>query len=327
VTLSVIESVTETANHSIKVPDDQTLSPARPVLSFKLTSACFYLVVVLGFVLLGAINYQSNSAYIVVALVLSTAVMSVVHAWKNIRALRLVAGQAFPAFAGEPLRAHATIIAGGIPSVALVCDAPDIAEDDGVNIEHLGAQQSHCVTMVLPGKNRGLHQVRRLRVASLYPMGLIFAQAEFVIDWQFIVYPTPLIGGELAIDAGEGQGDGQRLGSTGDFHGHHLYQTGESQRRVDWRAVARGRPVLVKEFVSSSIHDCWIDYDRFPGVPLEQRLSLMCGHIISFEQAGQRYGLRLPGIILEPNHGETHYHACLKALALWSSDQPSGDKS
>ena len=319
--------MTELVNKSMKVSiaDDIRISPSRPVLRIKFTNACFYLAVVLGFVLLGAINYQSNSAYLIVALVISTAVMSIIHAWKNIRALGVVAGQAFSAFAGEPLRANATVTAGGFPCVALVCDVPDIAEDDGVTIAHLGALQSQLVTLVLPGKQRGLHHLRRLRVASLYPMGLVFVQAEFIIDWQFIVYPAPLISGNLASDAGDGQGEGQRLGSTGDFHGHHLYQPGESQRRVDWRAVARGRPILVKEFVSGPLQDCWIDYDRFPGVPLEQRLSLMCGQIISFEHTGQRYGLRLPGILIEPNHGETHYHTCLKQLALWTSPQPLGN--
>ena len=51
----------------------------------------------------------------------------------------------------------------------------------------------------------------------------------------------------------------------------------------------------------------------------------MCGQIISFEHTGQRYGLRLPGILIEPNHGETHYHTCLKQLALWTSPQPLGN--
>jgi uncharacterized protein (DUF58 family) len=296
-------------------------TPHRPALTFKLTSASFYLIVVIGFVLLGAINYQSNAAYIVVSLVLSTAVMSTLHAWRNISTLRLVAGQAFPAFAGEPLRANATITAGTIPCWTLVCDAPEITEDDGVTVDHLAPQHSHTLTLVLPAKNRGIHQVRRLRVASVYPMGLLFVQAEIIVDWQFFVYPAPLIGGEVTVDAGDGQADGLHIGSTGDFHGHRNYQIGESQRRVDWRAVARGRPVLVKEFVSGAVQDCWIDYERFPGVPLEQRLSLMCGQIISFERAGRRYGLRLPGIVIEPAQDDAHYHVCLEHLAAWNGDQ------
>jgi len=310
-----------TTSVAAQAPRDVTTTPRRPALTFKLTSASLYLIVVLGFVLLGAINYQSNAAYIVVSLVLSTAVMSAIHAWRNISTVRLVAGQTFPSFAGEPLRANATITAGTIPGVALVCDAPEISDDDGVTIDHLAAQHSHTLTLVLPGKNRGIHRLQRLRVASVYPLGLLFVQVEMIVDWQFFVYPTPLIGGEMTVDPGDGQADGQHIGSTGDFHGHRNYQLGESQRRVDWRAVARGRPVLVKEFVSGAIQDCWIDYDRFPGVPLEQRLSLMCGQIVSFERTGRRYGLRLPGIMIEPSHGDTHYHACLEHLAAWNSDQ------
>jgi uncharacterized protein (DUF58 family) len=267
----------------------QVLSPS-PRLRLKINNATLYLLVVLGFILMCAINYQSNAAYIVVSLVISTAVVSVIHAYFNVKNLRITAGNAYPAFAGEPLRATVMLSAGSRASIAVVCDVPEIAEDDGVTTEQLPAGQSHTLTLVLPGRQRGVHHLRRLRVASLYPMGLVYVQSEIIIDWQFIVYPKPLLGGEQTADTGEGQEDGYRLGATGDFHGHRPYQAGESQRRVDWRAVARGRPVLVKEFVSGSAHDCWIDFDRYPGVPLEQRLSLMGGQIITAVRAARRYG-------------------------------------
>lgn len=288
------------------------------VRRMKWNSATAYLTVVLGFILMCAINYQSNAAYIVVALIISTSLMSIIHAWRNITNVTLVSGKSFPAFANEPLRAHVTLQAGTQTSMAIVCDVPEIAEDDGVTVEQLRAGQTATITLVLPGRQRGIHKISRLRAASLYPMGLIYVQIEIAVDWQFIVYPTPIAGGEQVADTGEGQEDGYRLGATGDFHGHRAYQLGESQRRVDWRAVARGRPVLVKEFASGAVNDCWIDFDRFEGIPLEHRLSLMSGQIVQSERDGRRYGLRMPGIIIEPDLGDKHYHACLTQLALWT---------
>jgi uncharacterized protein (DUF58 family) len=194
-----------TSSVAVSAAKDQTAQSPRPAIKCKPTSAAVYLSVVLGFVLLGAINYQSNAAYIVIALVTSTAAMSIIHAWRNISTIRLTAGQAFPAFAGEPLRANVTLTAGSTAVVALVCDAPEIDEDDGVTVGHLAVRQAHDITLVLPGKSRGIHHLRRLRVASIYPLGLLYVQAEIIIDWQFIVYPTPIAGGEVMVDDGEGQ--------------------------------------------------------------------------------------------------------------------------
>jgi uncharacterized protein (DUF58 family) len=41
--------------------------------------------------------------------------------------------------------------------------------------------------------------------------------------------------------------------------------------------------------------------------------------VLQAEQAGARYGLRLPGLEIVPGHGEAHRSACLQALALHGS--------
>ena len=40
--------------------------------------------------------------------------------------------------------------------------------------------------------------------------------------------------------------------------------------------------------------------------------------MIAADRAELRYGLRLPGVQLPPDHGEAHRRHCLEALALWS---------
>jgi uncharacterized protein (DUF58 family) len=280
------------------------------------TTACLYLAVVLFFVLLGAVNYQSNAAYVVLAVVGSTAVVSLVHAWRNLSGIRLLPGRTFPAFAGEPLRAQVTLAGGGHDTWALVVDAPEIAEDDGVPLERLAADGSATVELVLPGRPRGRHGLARLRVASIFPLGLVRVQLDVPVTWSWVVYPAPLAGGMAAEDDGDGQQLGGLVGTAGDFHGHRLYQTGDSQRRVDWRAVARGRPLLVKDYLTGAARECWIDWADHPAADPETRLSLMTGRVMAAERDGLRYGLRLPGHTREPATGEAHYHECLSLLAL-----------
>ena len=128
---------------------DAKNNKARLKQRLRLTNASLYFALVMVFVLLGAVNYQSNAAYLVFAVVVSTAVMSVLHAWQNVRGITISPGRTFAVFAGESLRAQVTLIGSGRDSWALVVDAPEIAEDDGVPLEHLPA--GAAVSMELGG--------------------------------------------------------------------------------------------------------------------------------------------------------------------------------
>jgi uncharacterized protein (DUF58 family) len=49
----------------------------------------------------------------------------------------------------------------------------------------------------------------------------------------------------------------------------------------------------------------------------ETRLRLLCRYVLLAAQRGENYGLRLPGIELEPGLGDLHMHRCLAALARY----------
>jgi uncharacterized protein (DUF58 family) len=272
---------------------------------------------VLLFVLLGAVNYQSNAAYLVLAIVSSTSVMSLLHAWRNLDGITLTPGRTFAVFAGEPLRAQVTLTAGGREHWALVVDAPDVVEDDGVPVAYLPAAGSATVELVLPTRPRGLHHIGRVRVASVHPLGLLAVTIEVPTVWSWVVYPKPLAGESSVEQAGDETMPGSRRSGHGDFAGHRAYVPGEPHRRIDWRAVARGRPLLVKDYASGGSSEGWIAWDDDPIPDVEAHLSVLAGRVVEAEQQGQRYGLRLPDLTIPQSHGEEHYHACLRALGLF----------
>jgi uncharacterized protein (DUF58 family) len=281
------------------------------------TNATWYLLLVLFFVLAGAVNYQSNAAYLVLAVVVSTAVMSVLHAWRNLDGLTLTPGKTFAGFAGEPLRAHISLSAGGREHWALEIDVPEVADDDGVPVAHLRAGCSTTIELVLPARSRGRHFVRQVRVASMHPLGLLAVMSDVPTGWSWVVYPKPVFGGRRFMEAGDEQTAGLARVGQGDFAGHRTYVPGEPHRRIDWRAVARGRPWLVKEYTSGGNDQGWIAWDDDAIPEVELHLSVMAGRVIEAERQGQRYGLRLPGLTIAQNQGDDHYHACLQALGLF----------
>ena len=306
-------------NSTSPVSPSAKINKARSKQRLRLTNASLYFALVMVFILLGAVNYQSNAAYLVFAVVVSTAVVSVLHAWRNVRGITITPGRTFAVFAGESLRAQVTLIGSRRDSWALIIDAPDVAEDDGVPLEHLPAGAAVSMELVLPSRRRGVHTLDRVRLASVYPMGLMTAMLEVPAAWTWVVYPSPLGGG----GGGEPEGDehlvGIRSGATGDFYGHRPYQPGEPQRRIDWRAVARGRPLLVKDYAVNGVSDGWIDWNDDPISDVERHLSVMAGRVLAADRIGQRYGLRLPERTIEMNNGVEHYHTCLSALALFQA--------
>jgi uncharacterized protein (DUF58 family) len=92
---------------------------------------------------------------------------------------------------------------------------------------------------------------------------------------------------------------------------------GESQRHIDWKAVARGQALMTKQFTAESDGLLYLDFAAVRLDDLEARLSQLTLWIIEAERARRPYGLRLPTIEIPPSLGEPHLYRCLHALALF----------
>jgi uncharacterized protein (DUF58 family) len=100
-----------------------------------------------------------------------------------------------------------------------------------------------------------------------------------------------------------------------DFRGLRGYQPGDPLRHLSWRALARGQELQTKEFGGSGLSEVWLDWDDTCGLHVETRLSRLCRWVLDADAAGQVFGLRLPGMVIEPAAGASHRRRCLEALA------------
>ena len=92
---------------------------------------------------------------------------------------------------------------------------------------------------------------------------------------------------------------------------------GESQRHIDWKAVARGQPLMTKQFAAETKGAVYLDFFELRFADVEEKLSQLTLWVIEAERARQPYGLRLPGIEISPALGQMHFHSCLRALSLF----------
>ncbi len=71
------------------------------------------------------------------------------------------------------------------------------------------------------------------------------------------------------------------------------------------------------EYRSGTQDLVWIDWNDFPGLDTEARLSALTRKVLDVDAAGHRYGMRVPAQEVAPGTGAAHRHECLRALALF----------
>jgi uncharacterized protein (DUF58 family) len=186
-------------------------------------------------------------------------------------------------------------------------------------IDYIPANRAARVTLRFPARQRGEHNVGTLCLTSAYPLGFIRFLKKFAPSQTYIVYPKPA--GDVRLPSSfVHRRDGRsltELGEGDDFAGVRDYVPGESQRHIDWRAVARGQPLMTKQFAAEEEGVVYFDFTALHFDDVEERLSQLALWVIEAERARRPYCLRLPGIEIPPAVGQPHFHQCLRALSLF----------
>ena len=92
----------------------------------------------------------------------------------------------------------------------------------------------------------------------------------------------------LGPEGGLGEGAGDYVGSRG-------YRPGDSPRHLDWKALARGRGLVVKQFGGEQAVEVWLDLRAGRGRRPGARLAALCRQVLDAAGQGLAFGLRLPG--------------------------------
>ncbi|WP_349758052.1 DUF58 domain-containing protein [Halomonas pelophila] len=264
------------------------------------------LVVVL---LLFGINYQNNLAYVLAFWLFGIGVVALLRGWLNL--LGVTPGLRLPreAFAGGEARLRAVLRARRArTALELHCDGAHawLDIDEGVGEAELA----------LPTPRRGSVALPWLRIETRWPLGLVRVVAWVSHDAELLVWPHPL---EEEAPAARQAGADE---DAGDFAGLRRFQPGDSPGQVAWKQWSRSGVLATKQFSAPPRHERWLDYDACRGDP-ERRLSLLCGRVLAHHRAGERYGLRLPGLTLAQGEGDGQRRRALDALARFGL--PAGE--
>lgn len=271
---------------------------------------------------IGALNYNNNPALMLALLLAGASIASLIGAQLQLSALSVIAVEAEPVPAGEPLhvRVHVKALPDRIRR-GLRIDVEtgalggiDPAAPHAVLHLDQGFGEAH---LALPTVTRGWLDLPRLRVSTTRPLGLARAWSYAWSVQPLLVYPAAERDGP-PLPVGAGDNAQSRLHPAGeDVHHLRNYRRGDARRAIAWKHSARRDALLVREYEQPLGADVALDWRSTAGLPHESRISRLARWVDEAERDGRRYRLQLPrqGDI-GPAQGLVHRHACLRALAL-----------
>jgi uncharacterized protein (DUF58 family) len=267
-----------------------------------------------------AASSQSNAAaYVLFFALAAVFAVSIPHTLLNLSGLEATTEGVKPAFAGDEVSLPIEIINDSRrPRYGLCVDLPG-SGGDAERIDQIAAGDATRVVVRFPAAARGEYEIGRFLISSVYPLGFVRAVSRLQSRERYIVYPKPTGDRKLPSTPAHSAGASRQpeLRDGDDFAGVRAYIPGESQRHIDWKAVARGQPLMTKQYAAETTGVLELDYAAVRADNPEDRLSQLALWIIEAERGRRPYRLRLPGNDVPPSTGDAHFHRCLRALALF----------
>jgi uncharacterized protein (DUF58 family) len=284
------------------------------------TKAVAGLLFVLSAMWYAAASQNNTAVYLLLFALAAVFFVSVPHTLLNLGGLRVTTESVKPTFAGQEVSLGVEIM-NQSPATrhGIILSLPDsggVAE----RIDDIPAGKAARTTIRFPAPPRGEHEIETLCLTSAYPLGFLRTMKRVSALQRYIVYPKPAGDATLPIHRAHSARAKPKpeIGEGDDFAGVRPYILGESQRHIDWKAVARGQALMTKQFSAEPSGSLCLDFAAVSFAGLEDRLSQLALWVIEAERARHPYGLRLPFREIAPSLGAVHFHRCLRTLALFN---------
>lgn len=271
-------------------------------------------------------GYGNNLVHLIGFFMLSFVIVAMVETHNNLRDLKIDDVHFDPAPENGEMHASIYVHNAGRTrkwrlraSVDLTSGATDtrstsVFEDS----RDIFPSSTSILSLRVPTKTRGVFACRRVRLASSHPLGLFYAWTWNKIESEAVVYPKPegqaRIERLISFQQSEGRTASAQAGE--DFRGHRAYQPGDSHRRIDWKAHARGRPMLTKEFTGGGGEACLLSWYDISGDETK-KLRQLAAWIQHCQKTRRSYALDLPGLRTSFDTSLTHHIKCLRMLATY----------
>jgi uncharacterized protein (DUF58 family) len=273
-----------------------------------------FIVTVLG-MLAGSINYNNNLGFLFTFLLVSMAMISLIHSYRNFSEIHIESVQTWPVFEKQPAIFHFYLRETATQCIAIRFRVSGSEEAVVDLVPDIKSQ----VAVSIPAIKRGVISPGELTIDTVYPFGLFRFKAGFTLNIGCFVYPKPIPVHKLTTQdlLRAHTAEGNAPVNIDDFRGLRSYQNGDPIQRIFWKAYSKGQGLLIKEFAGAEAPSLFLNWHKLTAETIEKKLSILCAMILKAHGLKLRYGLILPGKKIIPDRDEYHKHRCLRALALF----------
>jgi uncharacterized protein (DUF58 family) len=277
--------------------------------------------------LLASINYQLNLGYALTFMLCGSGLIAMHQTHTNLRRLTLHLKAPAPVFAGERALLEVVLTNPGRERHGIGVGVHR-AGHTGMAWVDVPAGGSTSARLAFVPQRRGAHAIPTLMAETNFPLGLFRAWTVWRPAGQLLAYPRPEQPAHgLPPDQAAPGGQAQALvRSGGEFDGVRAYRRGDTVRQVVWKKVAKSGELISRDTSANASRELWLDYQQAALPDAEARLSRLTAWVLTAEQRGICFGLRLPGRELACAEGELQRRAALEALALWGA-APEGARA
>ncbi|TVP58184.1 MAG: DUF58 domain-containing protein [Halomonadaceae bacterium] len=276
--------------------------------------------VLLVICLLTGINYQNSLIYLFTFIMGTVFFGTIMQTFQNLANLRLTVIDVGQAEAGQPVPVTIRVVAlDGSQRPAVSLSFPD---QPPVTFSVEG-HQGDPVVLALPTRKRGLVNCGDIRIASVFPFGLIRTWSFLRPSRQGVATPRPIPAPatHLAASHDSDQEQGRRFVRGADDTTLRGYREGDSLQRVQWKRYARTGQMVVADWEEPAGDPSWVSWADYPGVDPEMRLSYMADRVEHLCKSELPFGLELPGQTLQPDYSPGHRGRCLRALGTYGHNR------
>ena len=218
-------------------PANRITLDQRRIFVFPSRYGCLYLCLCLA-IFIGATNYEKNMLYALTFWLFGMFLIAILHSFTNLSGLTLTAIKSHTAFAGTHAEFElelSTTRRGGHEDIQLAWPGQEPV------LTCVEAKRPNRVILTHRTNRRGWLRPGRLRVESVYPLGLIRVWTWVDLDVRALVYPNPIPTRVRPITLHRSEeGHELALGYNEEFRGFRDYQPGDPLRHVVWKSLAKG---------------------------------------------------------------------------------------
>ncbi|MGR6874065.1 hypothetical protein ACU6U9_17545 [Pseudomonas sp. HK3] len=274
----------------------------------------FLFLVLLLLLLVTGINYQNNLILSIGFIMISLFVTAIVATYQNISSLIIKASACDACFCGDTISLPLTFLNPNKASKVGIFVGFDKASAKLIPL----VEDQQAMKLSFSPAERGHLSVPRIKLFSVYPLGLLTCWSWLHLEFNGVVYPKP-VDMLFRSSTGEGIDDTTETTQSGmdEFDGLKMYQKGDSLKRVAWKQYAKTQQLMTKQYLDYQGDERCLDWYTLSGFEVEYRLQVLCGWVLKAHKQQSEFSLKLPSIEIPLGSGEQHMHRCLTELALF----------